>query len=82
MLQRHREQDDKGIEPGLDAKAEQRLADLQREASNLKHWLAQHPGIRKGPSGSIRKSNRTDNESAKMATSKGAPGLHRGGGGG
>lgn len=70
MLQRHREQDDNGIEPGLDAKAEQRLADLQREASNLKNWLAQHPD-RKGPSGTIRKSNRTDHESAKMATSKG-----------
>jgi transposase len=69
MLQRHREQDNKGIEPGLDAKAEQRLSDLQREASNLRNWLAQHPD-RKGPSGSIRKSNRTDNESAKMATSK------------
>jgi len=70
MLQRHREQDDNGMEPGLDAKAEQRLSDLQREASNLRNWLAQYPD-RKGPSGSIRKSNRTDNESAKMATSKG-----------
>jgi transposase len=70
MLQRHREQDDKGVEPGLDAKALQRLSDLQREASNLKDWLARYPD-RKGPSGSIRKSNRTDNESAKMATAKG-----------
>jgi transposase len=70
MLQRHREQDDNGIEPGLDAKAEQRLSDLQREASNLRTWLAKYPD-RKGPSGSIRKSNRTDNESAKMATAKG-----------
>lgn len=70
MLQRHREQDDKGVEPGVDAKALQRLSDLQREAGNLKDWLAQHPD-RKGPSGSIRQGNRTDNESAKMATSKG-----------
>jgi transposase len=70
MLQRHRERDDKGVEPGLDGKAMQRLSDLQREASNLKDWLAQHPD-RKGPSGKIRQSNRTDNESAKMATSKG-----------
>jgi transposase len=70
MLQRHREQDDQGVEPGLDAKALQRLSDLQREASNLKDWLARHPD-RKGPSGSVRKSNRTDNESAKMATAKG-----------
>jgi transposase len=70
MLQRHREQDDHGVEPGLDAKTQQRVTDLQREAENLTHWLALHPD-RKGASGSIRKSNRTDNESAKMATSKG-----------
>ena len=70
MLQRHREQDDKGVEPGLDDKALQRVSVLQREASNFKDWLARHPD-RKGPGGAIRKSNRTDNESAKMATSKG-----------
>jgi len=70
MLQRHREQDNKPIEPDLHSKEQQRLESLQREASNLKQWLARHPD-RKGPSGSIRKSNRTDNESAKMATSKG-----------
>jgi hypothetical protein len=70
MLQRHREQDDKGVEPGLEAKAAAQLEALQHEASNLRNWLAAHPE-RKGPSGSIRKSNRTDNESAKMATGKG-----------
>jgi len=70
MLQRHREQDGKGIEPGLEAKAAAQLAALQQEAGNLRSWLAAHPD-RKGPSGSIRKSNLTDNESAKMATGKG-----------
>jgi transposase len=70
MLQRHREQDDNGVEPGPDAKAQQRLTRLQHEATQFKDWLAIHPD-RTGPSGSIRKSNRTDNESAKMATSKG-----------
>jgi transposase len=81
MLQRHREQDDKGVEPGLDAKAQQRLVRLQRDAAQVKDWLAIHPD-RKGSSGSIRKSNRTDNESAKMATSKGHSVLHRRRGGG
>jgi transposase len=71
MLQRHREEDDKGLEPGLDAKQAKRLARLRREASQVKDWLALHPEDRKGPSGSIRQSNRTDNESAKMATAKG-----------
>jgi transposase len=70
MLQRHREHDDQGIEPGLETKAQQRATDLRREAQNLKNWLATYPD-RKGARGAIRKSNRTDNESAKMATSKG-----------
>lgn len=70
MVQRHREQDDRGVEPGLEAKAAQRLESLQREAGQIRQWLAVHPD-RTGPSGAIRKSNRTDNESAKMATSKG-----------
>jgi hypothetical protein len=70
MLQRHREQDDKGLEPSLDDKAQRRVTDLQREANRLEDWLATHPD-RTGAKGFIRKSNRTDNESAKMATSKG-----------
>jgi transposase len=70
MLQRHREQDDQPVEPGLQTKELQRLERLQREAEKVRGWLAVHPD-RTGPSGSIRKSNRTDNESAKMATSKG-----------
>ena len=37
----------------------------------MRCWLAGHPEDRKGSKGAIRKSNRTDNESAKMATSKG-----------
>jgi transposase len=70
MLQRHREQDQLPVEPDLQARERKRLDSLQREASKVRDWLAVHPD-RKGPSGSIRKSNRTDNESAKMATSKG-----------
>ena len=37
----------------------------------MREWLAAHPEDRRGPKGTIRKSNRTDNESAKMATGKG-----------
>jgi hypothetical protein len=40
-------------------------------AAQLKDWLTRHPTDRHGAKGSIRKSNRTDNESAKMATAKG-----------
>lgn len=71
MLARHRENDVLPTEPGLDAKAQRRIARLQNDAAQLRDWLAANPEDRKGAKGSIRKSNRTDNESAKMATSKG-----------
>lgn len=71
MLARHRQNDALPSEPGVDAKARQRIERLKRDAEQLRGWLAANPEDRKGAKGSIRKSNRTDNESAKMATSKG-----------
>jgi transposase len=71
MLQRHREADAKPIEPDLAAKEAKRIERLQRDAAQIRGWLARHPDDRRGVKGSIRKSNRTDNESAKMATGKG-----------
>ncbi len=71
MLERHREADQRAIEPDLQAKETQRITRLQTDAAQLREWLTDHPEDRKGSKGSIRKSNRTDNESAKMATSKG-----------
>ena len=71
MLDRHRESDDKPSEPALVEKQTQRLARLKHDAAQLREWLKDNPEDRKGAKGSIRKSNRTDNESAKMATSKG-----------
>jgi hypothetical protein len=37
----------------------------------LREWLREHPHDRKGSRNGLRQSNRTDNESAKMGTSKG-----------
>jgi hypothetical protein len=75
MLARHRQNDalpiEPGVEPTLDAKARRRIERLQRDAAQLRGWLKANPEDRKGAKGSLRKSNRTDNESAKMATSKG-----------
>ncbi len=71
MLARHREQDERAVEPDLQAREVQRIERLQRDAGQLREWLAANPADRKGSKGAIRKSNRTDNESAKMATSKG-----------
>lgn len=71
MLARHRENDALPVERSLDAKAGQRIDRLRKEAAQLRDWLAANPEDRKGSKGSIRKSNRTDNQSAKMATGKG-----------
>jgi transposase len=44
---------------------------LEHDAAELRDWLAANPKDRHGSKGAIRKSNRTDNDSAKMATGKG-----------
>ena len=73
MLARHRAADTAPTEPDLVAKDRQRMARLEADAKELRAWLTQHPTDRHGPGRTrgLRKSNRTDNESAKMATNKG-----------
>ncbi len=71
MLERHREQDEQAVEPDLQAKEVKRIERLQQDAKQIRRWLTENLEDRKGSKGAIRKSNRTDNESAKMATSKG-----------
>jgi len=71
MLERHRANDTADVEPTLAAKTQQRHERLTRDAEQLREWLATHPEDRRGATGAVRKSNRTDNDSAKMATSKG-----------
>jgi hypothetical protein len=71
MLERHREADDKPLEPNLAEKETQRIERLQRDAKQMRQWLTDHPEERRGAKGKVIKSNRTDNESAKMATGKG-----------
>ncbi len=71
MLARHRESDGADTEPSLQVKEAKRIEQLRREAQRIRTWLTDNPEDRKGLRGGVRKSNRTDNESAKMATSKG-----------
>ena len=71
MLDRHRATDGLELEPDIAAKTTTRIARLTQDAQQLREWLATHPIDRHGPTGGLRKSNRTDNESAKMATDKG-----------
>ena len=71
MVERHRATDALPVEPTLAFKAAKRIRRLERDATQLREWLAAHPEERRGAKGTVRKSNRTDNESAKMATGKG-----------
>lgn len=71
ILQRHRAADALPTEPPLSEKDRRRIERLQRDAAELRAWLERHPEDRRGPTGNVRQSNRTDGESAKMATSKG-----------
>lgn len=71
MLARHRENDALPIEPDLAEKEARQKARLTREAAQMRQWLSAHAEDRKGAKGKVIKSNRTDNDSAKMATSKG-----------
>lgn len=56
---------------GEDQRAARQLERLQASARQLRTWLNDNPEDRKGVTGRVNLSNRTDNESAKMATGKG-----------
>ncbi len=71
MLARHRANDDLPVEADLAEKEFRQVQKLNSEAKQLRDWLAAHPNDRQGTRGSVRLSNRTDNDSAKMATDKG-----------
>ncbi len=70
LLAQHRQADAVPLEPDAQRQAK-KLERLQQEAKQLRDWLEAHPQDRKGSKGSVRLSNRTDNDSAKMATGKG-----------
>ena len=71
MMDRHAQAD---ARPSSDPETERAVRTRERlthEAARIRAWLAEHSEDRKGAKGAIRLSNRTDNESAKMATGKG-----------
>ena len=53
------------------ARAQRTRERLSHEAAKIRDWLARNPRDRQGAKGALRLSNRTDNDSAKMATAKG-----------
>jgi transposase len=71
MLERHKSADCVATDDAIIKREARKLERLQTEAQQLRDFLNKHPEDRQGSKGSIRLSNRTDNDSAKMATSKG-----------
>lgn len=72
ILERHRSGDESDSAAGALSKREaDHLERLRCEATQIEQWLEQHPHDRYGPRNKVRLSNRTDNQSAKMATDKG-----------
>jgi hypothetical protein len=55
----------------LSQREQRQIERLTSQASQIGQWLEDHPQERKSAKGKVRLSNRTDNESAKMATGKG-----------
>lgn len=70
MVKAHRARDAAKEAPDDAAKERARIERLQTEARRIREFLATHEE-RRSEKGAIRKSNVTDNDSAKMATSKG-----------
>ena len=70
MLAAHQRQDESKDLDDSETSHLQRIDQLSREAKRIREFLATHQE-RRSFKGTIRKSNVTDNDSAKMATSKG-----------
>ena len=71
MLEKHQSADSAPTDDAIAKREARKLERLQKEVQQLRDFLENNPEDRKGSKGSIRLSNLTDNESAKMATSKG-----------
>lgn len=71
MLDRHRVNDGLAGDDGADKKASDRIERMTSEAAKIRAWLNANPKDREGTRGGVRKSNLTDNESAKITTDKG-----------
>lgn len=70
MMDAHRAHDSNATADAL-AKDDARIKALSDEAAKIRRWLQENPDDRRSAKDKVRLSNRTDNESAKMATEKG-----------
>ena len=70
ILQKHREEDQNKTESKVKESEEKFVATLSKRVSKIREWL-NHNSDKPGKTGKPRKSNITDNESAKMKTHRG-----------
>jgi transposase len=70
ILKKHREEDQNKTESKVKESEEQFIATLGKRVSKIREWL-NHNEDKPGKTGKPRKSNITDNESAKMKTHRG-----------
>lgn len=70
MVKTHHERDAREVDAELVSKESQYISTLKQQAKKPKAWLADHDD-KPGKTGKPRKSNVTDNDSAKMKTSHG-----------
>jgi len=70
LVKRHREADAAGESTPIQAAREKQIDTLKRATRKVKDWLSKNED-KLGATGKARKSNLTDNDSAKMKTSKG-----------
>lgn len=71
MIERHRSRDQSEAGEESPQREARHIERLTREAERIQRWLEDNRHDRRGAKNSVRQSNRTDNESAKMATDKG-----------
>jgi transposase len=70
MVEQHQRRDGE-TEAEADAREAEKIDALEQEAAKIRQWLRKHPEEKRSRKGKVRLSNRTDNDSAKMATEKG-----------
>jgi transposase len=70
LVKRHREADARGEIGSEQAARSKQIETLKHATRKVKRWLSENED-KVGPSGRVKKSNLTDNESAKMKTGKG-----------
>ena len=71
LLAQHQTADGQAVETDDAKRTALKVERLHRDAEQLREWLDANPDDRRGASGKVVKSNRTDNQRAKMATEKG-----------